>query len=48
MEQKNEYQFVSQVTDFMLMHLIAHDVSVSKVEESESTETIIDRDDHNA
>ena len=32
----------------MLMHLIAHDMSVSKVEEPESTETIIDRDDHNA
>ena len=47
MEQKNEYQFVSKVTDFMLMHLIAHDVSVSKVEESKSTETIIDRDDYN-
>ena len=32
----------------MTMHLIAHDMSVPKVEESESTETIIDRDDHNA
>ena len=32
----------------MMMHLIAHDMSVSKVEESESTKTIIDRDDYNA
>ena len=31
-----------------MMHLIAHDVSVPKIEESECTETVIDRDDHNA
>ena len=35
------------VKDIMTMHLIAHDMSISKIEESESTETIIDRDDHN-